>query len=368
MVNSFDRTTILSNSVKQQLITGRSNTSASNAENLMFYLSCLFLVLSGYNGWVGYRSQPTLSASAENRLRSTNPNFQDSAYPSSSSSPTTVHRHRRARIPILSYHNDWVCINKPPGITVHRSKDTPRHERVLTTSVKRQLGRKVFPVHRLDHRTSGALLLSFDSKTAGVLHDCAIRRGAKQYIALLRGEWTYPETTRLVDLPLCVENVSKEARTKFTLLATTNVETEDNDNDGRCSLVLCEPLTGRTHQIRRHAREINHPIIGDSQHGDSRINRYWREQRSLGRLALHCWTLDFALERNCKELEEHHIVAPLPDDMRKPLEMFVPHIWKTATNMQPELLMDVYDERGGSHGRHYRNKRTSSTTILDEMA
>jgi tRNA pseudouridine65 synthase len=275
--------------------------------------------------------------------------------------PSTASPRHRPRIPVLQYHNDWVCINKPPGITVHRSKNTPRHERVLTTSVKRQLGRKVYPVHRLDHRTSGALLLAFDSKTAGVLHDHAIRKGTKQYIALLRGEWTFPNTTQLVEKPLRVQdNVAKEAQTKFTLLATTNT---GNDDAGRCSLVLCEPLTGRTHQIRRHAREINHPIIGDSQHGDSRVNRYWREQRDLDRLALHCWTLEFGWETSHEMQRNHCIVAPLPDKLRTALETFVPDVWATATAIQPRLLMEPYDEREGTHGRHYRRRQISSPTV-----
>ena len=55
-------------------------------------------------------------------------------------------------------------------MTVHRSHRARAHEFVLSTLLKRQLSRKVYPVHRLDHRTSGAILFAFDSKTCADLH------------------------------------------------------------------------------------------------------------------------------------------------------------------------------------------------------
>jgi 23S rRNA-/tRNA-specific pseudouridylate synthase len=48
---------------------------------------------------------------------------------------------QRQRIPILQYHDEWVCVNKPAGLSVHRSANTPKSRPVLTTAVKRQLSR-----------------------------------------------------------------------------------------------------------------------------------------------------------------------------------------------------------------------------------
>ena len=257
---------------------------------------------------------------------------------------STTSTRRRARIPVLQYHDDWVCVEKPCGLTVHRSKATPKRTPVLTSSVKRQLARKVFPVHRLDHRTSGAILFAFDSETAGRLHDAAIRKGKKQYIALVRGEWSKDEEEIIVDLPLNVKNVTKEAQTKFTLLATTS-----RDSEYRSSLVLCEPITGRTHQIRRHAFAIGHPIIGDTQHGESRVNRLWRQEKDLNRLALHCWTLNFSFDDR-----EQACIAPLSMQLQEVLKDV--GLWETATSKEPRLAMEPFDLRGGTFGRHYRNK------------
>jgi tRNA pseudouridine65 synthase len=253
----------------------------------------------------------------------------------------------------LQYHDDWVCVNKPSGITVHRGNGTPRHKAVLVTSIKRQLARKVFPVHRLDHRTSGAILFAFQSEMAGQLHDAAIRNGKKEYIALVRGEWNDEQgSSVLVDKPLKVKDVTKDAVTKFTLLASTRGETDA----ARCSLLLCEPLTGRTHQIRRHAYAMGHPIIGDSQHGDNMVNRWWRgrEDGPLDRLALHCWTINFELEGS-----HHECIAPLSLELKTALEELP--LWEEALTKEPQLVLDPLDEIGGTHGRNYRQQHQETS-------
>ena len=297
-------------------------------------------------------------------------------------SSSTTPPKKRPRIPILQYHDRWVCVNKPSGITVHRGNGTPKHRAVLTTTVKRQLSRKVFPVHRLDHRTSGAMLFAFDSETAGTLHDAAIRKGKKQYIALVRGEWnpnnTYSDknpngknedddesssSVVFVDKPLEVKGITKEALTKFTLLGTTTGG--GNDANNRCSLLLCEPLTGRTHQIRRHAFAMGHPIVGDTQHGDNAFNRWWRTHRSLNRLALHCWTIgfEFELDHDDNNDEEknptqtkYECVAPLPSKLRAVFEKLP--LWKESLLKEPLLALDPVDKVDGTHGRGYRKRKS----------
>lgn len=277
----------------------------------------------------------------------------------------------RPRIPILQYHDRWVCVDKPSGITVHRGNGTPKHASVLVSRVKRQLARKVFPVHRLDHRTSGAMLFAFDSETAGRLHDAAIRKGRKKYVALVRGAWnpnsaysnkipdyqqmdysdnessSSPPSILYVDKPLEVKGITKDALTKFTLLGTTTGEDIPND---RCSLLLCEPMTGRTHQIRRHAFAMGHPIIGDSQHGDNAFNRWWRKNRSLNRLGLHCWRMDFDFEG-----DHHECLAPLPSKLREVLEKL--ELWEASLKKEPFLGIDPVDKVDGTHGRSYRKEK-----------
>lgn len=254
---------------------------------------------------------------------------------------TTEPAKQRRRIQVIRYEDDWVCVNKPEGVTVHANR-FKRNQPTLRSMLKRQFSRKVHPVHRLDHRTSGAILFAFDSKTCGTIHE-QLKQGKKDYVALLRGEWSHNETTVTMNEPILHKEtgVLQEARTDFTLLATSCFR------DMPCSLVLCHPQTGRTHQIRRHARKMNHPIVGDSQHGDSHVNRAWRTQRGLNRLALHCLSIQLNDDDAC--------TAPLTPTFRDALEQDAA-LWQTATAADPRLLMDPIDELGGTFGRHYRNQ------------
>jgi len=65
------------------------------------------------------------------------------------------HKHR-PRISILSYYPRFAAVNKPSGMTMHAGgrRDQRRHG-TLKSILKKQLARKIFPIHRLDHGTSG---------------------------------------------------------------------------------------------------------------------------------------------------------------------------------------------------------------------
>lgn len=341
--------------------------------------------------------------------------------------PKARPKKERPRIPILQYHNDWVCINKPPGLSAHRARSTPKNQLVVSTLLKRQLSRKVFLVHRLDHRTSGVMLFAFNAKTCGLLHKAltfgnkgfdedrvdardvqeglvagiengggndavldiqeeeekraemlgGIEPSHKQYVALLRGDWKRSfgdESVVTIDKPLKVKDIMKEAETEFQLLASfPGIPSEDGQDENHslpsaCSLVLCLPKTGRTHQIRRHAYRMGFPVIGDSQHGDSKINRWWRENRGLNRLFLHCFSLDLPdLQLMDNEMNGHQdmskrieCVAPLLPELSNVLkhESIEQEIWETALRKEPRLGLEPIDQKGGSFGRNFRNKQS----------
>lgn len=305
----------------------------------------------------------------------------------------------RPRIPILQYHDDFVIVNKPAGISTHRAgHGTPRSKLVLSTSLKRQLSRKVFPVHRLDHRTSGAIMFAFDSLTCGLLHNSLSSKektSKKEYIALVRGDWKemfYTEEDDeeeggkqkdliIVDKPLNVDGTLKEAVTEFRHLTSfslplSELSTISSSNSTTkstfryhpisCSLLLCTPKTGRTHQIRRHAFHLGLPIIGDTQHGDTKINRWWRENMGLDRLFLHSFALDIPhYDTEQGEREESNIdsriqcVAPLSQELkdvlqRKELEGF----WERAIQLDSRLCEMEYDCRDGTYGRNYKQQQS----------
>lgn len=267
----------------------------------------------------------------------------------------------RPRIPILQYHNNWVAVNKPSGLSTHAGgRNNNKRVSTLKSRLRRQLDRKVFPVHRLDHRTSGLILFAFDSDTCSTLHKAlTAEQTTKEYIALLRGEWWHESRVVLVDQPLLMgDGFTKDAVTKFTLLASqTSTSTSDEDcTTMAASLVLCQPLTGRTHQIRRHAsRYLGQPILGDTQHGDSRVNRWWRQKKGLDRLALHALSI---------QGDGLSCVAPITSELRNVLQS-ERGLWDEAVSQEPRLLLDDADELGGTHGRFYRNRTNIQNVSLE---
>jgi 23S rRNA pseudouridine955/2504/2580 synthase len=82
------------------------------------------------------------------------------------------------------------------------------------------------------------------------------------------------------------------------------------------SLLQCQPLTGRTHQIRVHAACRGHPLVVDDRYGDARANHAAAEL-GLRRLFLHAQSIAFPDDHG----NELHFTAPLADE----LERFLRH-------------------------------------------
>jgi tRNA pseudouridine65 synthase len=196
-----------------------------------------------------------------------------------------------------------VVANKPSGLLVHRGWDND--DDVAMFRVRDAIGEHVHPLHRLDRGTSGALLFARSREAAAVLAR-AFEEGRveKRYVALVRGE---PEAQGTIDYPIQKKEGGPRvpAITHFRRIARSPVD--------RCSLVLAMPETGRLHQIRRHLRHLNHPLIGDVKHGSGEINRHYRATYGLHRLALHASSLAFV-----HPMTEERIVvsAPLADDLK----------------------------------------------------
>lgn len=196
-------------------------------------------------------------------------------------------RHRLP-LPIL-YQDEWlVVVDKPSGLLVHPGPEAPDRDTCLSR-VRRQLGHYVYPCHRLDRGTSGALLLALSPEIAKLVFDAfKERRVEKRYWAVARGYVN--DTEVLVDHP--VEGAVAQSRVrgleKFLLPYKVS-----KYPTGRYSLVEVAPLTGRTHQIRRHLRHLNHPIVGDCRHGDTIHNHFLQKLVNWKRLALAAVEIGF---------------------------------------------------------------------------
>jgi tRNA pseudouridine65 synthase len=188
-------------------------------------------------------------------------------------------------LPVVAQGQDWAVVAKPPGVIVHRNAGFPTTDAVALQIVRRQFKRRVYPIHRLDRSASGCLLFGLAQPAAGPLQAALSDPSTtKEYIAFVRGDFRQ-EGWVPVDTNMRDDNgVDKEAHSQVMCLG--------HSSEPRCSLLLVRPFTGRYHQVRRHVRDLNHPILGDTKHGDSKCNRMWRETWGLPRLGLHCLTLN----------------------------------------------------------------------------
>jgi tRNA pseudouridine65 synthase len=206
------------------------------------------------------------------------------------------------RLRVLFQDDSLVVVDKPSGLLVHRSP-IDRHERRFAVQMLRdQLGRRVYPVHRLDKGTSGALVFALDRDAARVLgNDFSGRSVVKTYLAVVRG---WPPETGEIDHPLdAVEDAlappgsggPKPSLTRFRRLATVELPHRvDRYPTSRYALLELCPRTGRRHQLRRHLAHVSHPIIGDSTYGKGRHNRLFAELFGIQRLLLACVRVEFA--------------------------------------------------------------------------
>lgn len=199
---------------------------------------------------------------------------------------------------VLWRGDDCVAIHKPAGWLVHRTGLDAGETRFVVQTLRDQLGRPVYPVHRLDKGTSGVLLMALTSEAARHLSGVFERREVrKRYVAMVRG-WLSAEihvdhALRPDDAP--PDAPAQDAVTDFRLIARCSLDVPvDRYPQTRVGLVEASPHTGRRHQIRRHLKHLSHPIIGDATHGKGAHNRWWGERLGAQRLWLHAASLCFA--------------------------------------------------------------------------
>jgi len=210
----------------------------------------------------------------------------------------------------VAYEDDWlIAIDKPPGMVVH-----PTYKNwsgtLLNALLWRVRGREaVVPsiITRLDKQTSGLVLVALSASIhAQVQSDAEKGRVRKEYLAAVEGVPSPLAGT--IALPLArspedrrrvvVIDSGQASETRYEVISTT----------GERSVVRCELVTGRTHQIRVHLAARGWPIVGDEVYG--------RPHPLVTRQALHAWrvSLTHPVTRNPLEIE-----SPVPLDLQQVL-------------------------------------------------
>jgi 23S rRNA pseudouridine1911/1915/1917 synthase len=262
----------------------------------------------------------------------------------------------------ILYEDDHViALNKPAHMPTH-----PSHGHLCDTLANALAYRYaeaeepfVFrPLGRLDRNTSGVVVAGKTRAASGCLGR-SLKNGEviKRYLAILEGEMPVDGVPHTLEAPIYhpadtgIRRVVGEgegavyAKTVYRVLAA----------GGGLSLVLCRPVTGRTHQLRVHFSHLGHPILGDDVYGTP--------SPLIPRHALHAVSLSvpmpFARMRpdvaegaeplagvsphlplNCPTPDGYlHTWAPLPSDMIRVLEDFFPAIPQLTAPPTVETLI-----------------------------
>ena len=195
---------------------------------------------------------------------------------------------------ILLDHPDFLVVNKPPGIAVHGGSGLAFG---FIDALRQHLEQpKLDLAHRLDRATSGCLLIGRNLKANRKLQDLFRQRSvSKRYLALMDGSW--PSDIQSVDAPL-LKNVEHAGERRVTVAASGQhalTYFQVRQRFEGATLMDVELDTGRTHQIRVHAKHVGHAVVGDERYGDNNRNTWFR-QSGLDRLYLHSSELAFDWE------------------------------------------------------------------------
>ncbi|XP_050152342.1 RNA pseudouridine synthase 7-like isoform X3 [Malus sylvestris] len=256
-----------------------------------------------------------------------------------------VHRHEppvmTCDVSILQEEPDVVVVCKPASVPVHSCGQYRKNTVVGILEAEHGLA-PLFPIHRLDRLVSGLLILAKSSSKANYFRQ-QIEGGMvqKQYIARVAGE--FPEQEQFVDANVIhdprecrstaeVSDLSddtlikgKTACTKFTRLSTNGIH----------SLVLCEPVTGRTHQIRVHLQHVGYPIANDMLYLSKHVNGRSTEGMGADRAAVN--SRPFLTSGFCENLSTEH-VDPNEDFSIDPMCTNCPNLVPKGYDVHEEAL------------------------------
>lgn len=186
----------------------------------------------------------------------------------------------------IVYQDEWLLVaDKPAYLLTHPS--FLGETRALTTLLT---DKTLHPVSRLDRNTSGLIVLAKNAFG----HDQLVKEQMhKLYIGFVHGRM--PESQGVIDAPIArspgsiitreVHPGGQASKTYYRVLAELRYE-----NGSLYQVVSFRLETGRTHQIRVHAKYLGHPLIGDSLYLEDELDA---SDLALGRQALHAATLGF---------------------------------------------------------------------------
>lgn len=292
--------------MKEELFTARESYARADvflSENLTGYTRSAVkkLFSGGYVSINGKSAKPSQAVSAGDVVRATLPDAEEY-----SANPENI------PLDIIYEDGDVAVVNKPQGMTVHAGNGNT--EGTLVNALLYRLyslsgiNGVLRPgiVHRIDKDTSGLLVVAKNDKAHLSLSKQIEEKTCRRtYLALLEGVvkrdggtvTTYigRDPSDRIKMAVVSPEKGKLAITDYTVLKRYK------ENFTLCRFDL---HTGRTHQIRVHARHLGYPVVGDPVYGIK------KQRFSLNGQLLHAWRLQFTHPATGEEM---CFEAPLPD-------------------------------------------------------
>jgi 23S rRNA pseudouridine955/2504/2580 synthase len=199
-------------------------------------------------------------------------------------------------IPVLYEDPDILVVNKPCGIACQGGEG-------VTVSIleilERQIGERIYPVHRLDKDTAGILVVARSSRAAAEYSKLIASRALdKRYRAVCFGAPVPAAGT--ITVPAGRRGDERPAETEYRVECS----------GAGASLVSLKLMTGRMHQIRIHLASIGCPIVADDKYGDFKRNREAKAAYGIRKLQLAAVSLEIPVAG-----KQRLFTAPLPEHM-----------------------------------------------------
>ena len=200
---------------------------------------------------------------------------------------------------IIYEDNNYIVTNKNNDIAVHAGS---KNGIGLIDIFRSKFGNHIELCHRLDKQTSGCLVLAKNKKSVKYFSNLLSTNDTKKtYIAILQGKF---KDKKIIENEIYKNNILKLKKSKTIFKLVRQLK--------NTSIVNVDLHTGRTHQIRIHASQINHPILFDKKYGDkmfdNSINLNFKKT-----LALHSKSISFK-DQNSKIIKAS---ASYPGEFKK---------------------------------------------------
>ena len=194
------------------------------------------------------------------------------------------------RASIVEENDDYIALDKPEGIASHGGSGIS----IGVIETIRNFGksyRDAKLVHRLDKDTSGCQVIAKNNK---FLRNCnkliSERKVKKTYQAIVHGNWIHKDGIYEINIEknmligkermVRISDGGKIAKTFFKVIESSK----------HFSLIQCELITGRTHQLRVHLSELGFPIVGDKKYG-TKENKFSSSSGHKKRMYIHAKSL-----------------------------------------------------------------------------